>query len=67
MSSLNIDRCDFAVGTVPEAIPERQTQNAVVGDPDAALAARAVVVAAALGGGIWYLLWKVSIYIVLGH
>lgn len=67
MSSPKIDRCDFAVGTFAQTIPESQTQRAVKSVPDASLTARAVVLVAALGGGVWCVLWKISVYLLAGH
>jgi hypothetical protein len=67
MSSPNMDHCNLAVGTVTQTIPESQTQKAVHRVPDAALTARAFVIVAALGGGIWYLLWKISVSVAVGH
>jgi len=67
MSSPKIDRCDFAVGTVAQTIPDSHTQKAVHSVPDAAVTGRALVAVAALGGGIWYFLWKISLYFAVGH
>jgi|KBSMisStaDraftv2_1062788.scaffolds.fasta_scaffold6203553_1 hypothetical protein len=67
MSSPNMDHCSLTVGAVAQTIPDSQIQKAVHSVPDAALTARALVAVAALGGGIWYLLWKVSLHFVVGH
>ena len=60
----NMDRSDFAAVTIT---PESKTQTAVVDIPDVAPTARALVVVAASGGGIWYLLWKISFYFAFWH
>jgi hypothetical protein len=62
-----MDRSNFAVYAVNQPIPENQAQGAFVGVSYAALTVGAAVVVAALGGGIWYLLWKISLHFVLGH
>jgi hypothetical protein len=66
MSSPIMDRCDFAVGTATQTIHASQPQTAIDSVPDAAFTARALVVVAALSGGVWYLLWKISLLLIAG-
>jgi hypothetical protein len=66
MSSPKQDRCDFAVGTATQTIHASQPQTAIDSVPDAAFIARALVAVAALSGGIWYLLWKISLLLIAG-
>ena len=58
MTSPSTTRCDFPVDSVNQTISEGHTQGVVDSIPDAALTARALVVIAAAGGGIWFLLWE---------
>jgi hypothetical protein len=67
MTSSIMDLSDSATGTAAQTIPENQTQSAVVGVPEVAQTARALVVVAASGGCIWYLLWKITVYFLVGH
>jgi hypothetical protein len=62
-----MDLGDAATGTGAQTIPENQTQSAVVGVSDGAQTARALVVVAASGGCIWYVLWKITVYFLVGH
>jgi hypothetical protein len=67
MNSPKMDRCDFAVGTATQTLGVNQPQTAVGSVPDAAFTARALVVFAALSGGVWYLLCKISLHFMAGH
>ena len=67
MTSPNMTGADIALDTPTQIIAEKQIRKDADGVADAALAARALVVVVAMGGGIRYLLWKTSLYFVVGH
>jgi hypothetical protein len=67
MSSPSLNQSVFAVDTVTQPIPEVQAEKAAERGADAALTARAILVVTLLGAGIWYLLWKTSLYFLAGH
>lgn len=67
MSSPSINQRVFAVDTVTPTIPETQPENSAERGADAALTARAVVAVTLLGAGVWYLLWKTTLYFLAGH
>jgi hypothetical protein len=67
MSSPKTDRCAFAVSTATHTIPASQPDTGVGGAPDAAFTARALVLVAALSGGVWYLVWSISLHLMTGH
>lgn len=62
-----MNRSNFAVSADTQTMSENDAQGAVAGVPDTALTARALVFVAVLCGGVWYLLWKISVYFLVGH
>jgi hypothetical protein len=67
MSSPKMGRREFAVSTAIHTIPASQPQTDVGSVPDAAFTARALVLVAALSGGVWYLVWSISLHLMTGH
>jgi hypothetical protein len=62
---------DSARQIIPETsadrISEHEADRTAEREADAAIAARAVVAVSLLGSGFWYLLWKLTFYLLAGH
>lgn len=67
MSSPVVDRSVFAADPVTQPNPQTRPDKLVECGADTAFATRAVVAVTLIGAGMWYLLWKLALYVEAGR
>lgn len=66
-SPTTLDHSAFAVDSVTQTIPEVSPDPALADRPDMALRTRAFMAVVLFSAGIWYLLWKLALYLIAGR
>ena len=66
-SPTTLDHSAFTVDSVTQTISENLPDPALADSPDLALRARAFMVVVLFSAGVWYLLWKLALFLIAGR